>query len=409
MDQAYYASEIGKARGIPTIYFTGQGTDGGHAWFGYLSRAGKWELDCGRYASQNYPKGYALDPQTWQVVNDTTLENLAKSGSTSNPNYQAAQNALAWARMHAGTPLYAQILDDARDLMPELTEPWEAEGDYLDSSSASIDDKKAFYQKWITQFSSYADMKVEGQQRLLTILKAANDPDADSLQQDIVLENRSSGFDLGVQGSLGAIDDKFKAQDFDGAKLEFEKSVRDFKDQGGGTFFYHVIEPYVMECVQYGRIDQAKDGLHFTEERMPMDSQSIVGIDFGKLKDQLDEIENLLPEIDKWLGELDDDNYAQAWNDSSKNFQGFATSDQFAAELEKRRKPLGKLNSRSMSQPPVIGDELTKKSGEVLHANFFQCNYESDFDGGVKAAEQVIFMKDEDGTWRMLQYSIHKS
>ena len=79
-----YASEIGKGRGVPTIYFTGQGTDGGHAWFGYLSRSGKWELDCGRYASQNYPKGYALDPQTWQVVNDTTLQDLAKNGG-SNP------------------------------------------------------------------------------------------------------------------------------------------------------------------------------------------------------------------------------------------------------------------------------------------------------------------------------------
>ena len=31
VDQAYFASIAGKAKGIPTIYFAGQGTDGGHA------------------------------------------------------------------------------------------------------------------------------------------------------------------------------------------------------------------------------------------------------------------------------------------------------------------------------------------------------------------------------------------
>ena len=73
VDQAYYATILGKGRGIPTLYFHGQGASGGHAWFGYLSHGGKWELDCGRYESQNYPKGYAVDPQTWQRIDDTIL------------------------------------------------------------------------------------------------------------------------------------------------------------------------------------------------------------------------------------------------------------------------------------------------------------------------------------------------
>ncbi len=66
IDQAYYAEILGKGRGIPTIRFTGYGMDGAHAWFGYLSNSGKWELDCGRYEEQDFPKGFAVDPQTWQ-------------------------------------------------------------------------------------------------------------------------------------------------------------------------------------------------------------------------------------------------------------------------------------------------------------------------------------------------------
>jgi hypothetical protein len=405
VDQAYYSTEIGKGRGIPTIYFTGQGSSGGHAWFGYLTRDGTWKLDCGRYLNQNYPKGYALDPQTWQIVNDATLENLAKTGG-SNPAYQPAENALAWSRLHLGDPTYPIILGDAMTLMPELPRTWQLEGDYLDETHASIADKKAFYQKWITQFSSYADMKVEGQKRLLAALKAANDPDAESLQQDIVLQNRSSGFDLGVQGSLGAIEDKFKAQDWDGAQVAFETSVRDFKDQGGGTFFQNVVRPYVMMCLQYDRPQQADDGLHFTEERMPMDSESILAQEFSQLKDQVKIASSALTDVDKWLGELDDGDYAQAWNDASKTLQGSRTSDQFVDDMNKVRKPLGKCASRAMSSAPQMGTGMTRGDGQKLEGDFIQASYTGTFDNNQTAHERVIFMKDDDGTWRALSYGI---
>jgi hypothetical protein len=404
VDQAYYAATVGKGRGIPTIFFTGQGAAGGHAWFGYLSRSGKWELDCGRYASQNYPKGYAVDPQTWKPVNDAALENFAKGSA--DPNYQPAENALAWAHLQAGTPLEKQALEDARTIMPQLPETWQEEGDALDKSNASIDDKKAFYQSWITQFDSYADMKVEGQQRLLAALKAANDPEADGVQQDIVLQNRSTGFDLGVQGSFSAIEDKFKAQDWDGAKLAFETAVRDFKDQGGGTFYDDVIEPYVMTCVQYGQIDQADDGLHFTEERMEIDPTSILGQEFAHLKDELKQLKDVMPAMDKWLGEIDDGDYAQAWDDGSKAFQAEGTSDQFVAHLDATRKPYGKSSSRVMAGPPRTGRRMTSSNGQSLQGEFLEATYTTTFEDNRAANEAVVFMKDDDGTWRPLSYQI---
>ena len=36
VDQAYFATQAGKARGVPTLLFGGAGLDGRHAWFGYL-------------------------------------------------------------------------------------------------------------------------------------------------------------------------------------------------------------------------------------------------------------------------------------------------------------------------------------------------------------------------------------
>ncbi len=57
IDQAYFASEVGKAHGVPTLMFMGAGQDGRHAWFGFLDSGHKWRLDVGRYAEQRLVTG----------------------------------------------------------------------------------------------------------------------------------------------------------------------------------------------------------------------------------------------------------------------------------------------------------------------------------------------------------------
>ena len=81
----------------------------------------------------------------------------------------------------------------------------------------------------------YPDLKVEGQKQLYLALKAANDPDADGLLKDIVLQNRSEGFDLGIGAGADAMNEKLKAQDWDGARLVYERTIRDFGQEGGLT------------------------------------------------------------------------------------------------------------------------------------------------------------------------------
>ena len=133
IDQAYYAEMIGKGRGIPTIRFVGFGLDGAHAWFGYLSNSGKWELDCGRYEEQDFPKGFAVDPQTWKPIDDATLQNLFKNGAK-NPNYQPAMTALAWAYLHTNDASYPHILDDAMSIMPEWSGTWRLKAELVEKS-----------------------------------------------------------------------------------------------------------------------------------------------------------------------------------------------------------------------------------------------------------------------------------
>ena len=77
VDQAYFATQAGKARGVPPLLFRGVGNDGRHAWFGYLDGEQKWQLDAGRYGEQRFVTGFARDPQTWGVISDHELKFLA--------------------------------------------------------------------------------------------------------------------------------------------------------------------------------------------------------------------------------------------------------------------------------------------------------------------------------------------
>lgn len=78
VDQAYFSSEVGKAKGVPTLLFTGAGRDAWHAWFGYLDGSHHWQLDAGRYVNQQFVTGYAVDPQTWGPISDHELKFLSE-------------------------------------------------------------------------------------------------------------------------------------------------------------------------------------------------------------------------------------------------------------------------------------------------------------------------------------------
>ena len=286
VDQAYHAAMLGKGRGIPTIVFSGYGMDGAHAWFGYLSNSGKWELDCGRYETQDFPKGFAVDPQTWRPIDDATLQNFFKNNGMKNPNYQAAMTALTWAQMHKGDAGYAHILDDAHDIMPEWSGTWRLQADLVEKSG-DLDRVKKFYQDWISQFGNYPDMKVEGQKRLYLALKKANDPDADGLLKDIIIQNRSEGFDLGIEASADAIREKLKAANWDDARLVYERAIRDFGQDGGLTLFNKIVVPYVRACLRNGKVDLADRAISFTQDRMTIDPTSQVGDYFSKLKNEV--------------------------------------------------------------------------------------------------------------------------
>ncbi len=80
-DQAYFASTVGKAIGVPTAIAGGRASVMGHAWVGFIQSTGKraaWNFNIGRYSSYQGVRGAVMDPQTRRQVPDSYVSLLAR-------------------------------------------------------------------------------------------------------------------------------------------------------------------------------------------------------------------------------------------------------------------------------------------------------------------------------------------
>lgn len=80
-DQAYFASTVGKACGVPSVYVTGMDTSVGHAWLGTLKNAGSravWDFDTGRWPEYKNVRGNVDEPQYRTDIADGFLTILTE-------------------------------------------------------------------------------------------------------------------------------------------------------------------------------------------------------------------------------------------------------------------------------------------------------------------------------------------
>lgn len=127
VDQAYFTIMSARAHGIPAMYFTGQGRDGGHAWAGIFLDENDWDTEIGKYEQSNYAVGYAQDPQTDQAISNHELElscNRKFYRSTyldAKPYVQAIENLMLLKE----TALAAKYAILVKAKAPLYTKPWE--------------------------------------------------------------------------------------------------------------------------------------------------------------------------------------------------------------------------------------------------------------------------------------------
>lgn len=287
VDQAYFAAMAGKAKGLPTLFFTGQGDSGGHAWFGYLESPGRWETDCGRYAQENYPVGQATDPQSWKPISDTELVFLAKNRERS-PAFQQARLWTDYAECLGGTESDRWI-DAAMVVQPEYLPAWNLRARLLTEKGVEAARQKEFWEAFVKRFAPYAELKVSGQEKLLELAKARGDSkEVTNLERQILVQNRVQRFDLGIGAAAGQVMDKMQEGNWEGAQTSFRQALREYKGQAGGHLFYGLVSPFVEQALAEGQFQVAKNALAEARRVLKPSADTLVGRSFVSLESKLE-------------------------------------------------------------------------------------------------------------------------
>jgi hypothetical protein len=287
VDQAYYAMIAGKAHGLPTLFFTGQGKDGGHAWFGYLRRDDKWELDIGRYSQQNYAVGQALDPQTWLPISDHQLQLLA-ARFRDKPEFNASMNDLAVASIFEknGDPGRADAAyASAVQTCPQNPDAWQQHGEFLARINAPLEDRKKFHEDAIRRLGSSPDLKVRHQTAIANLHREAGDQSsANKVEQSIVTQNRRNRTDLSVGVAAQKVNAAIAAGNLDEAASEFHRQLYSIGKSGGGDFVKQVGVPFLEALMKNGKNTRARRTIDTMRQQLTPEPGSLLDMALRELE-----------------------------------------------------------------------------------------------------------------------------
>jgi tetratricopeptide (TPR) repeat protein len=290
VDQAYFAMLAGKAKGLPTLFFTGQGADGGHAWFGYMKGDDRWDMDCGRYENQNYAVGEALDPQSWLPITDHELKSLAQSFRRT-PQYAASAADLVLSRLleRTGSPERALLaLDSAIGVSPANDLAWNAKSRFLARTNAPAAAQLAHHEAALKQFASNTDLKVRHQQALARISRAMGaNADAEAYESQIISENRRRRTDLSVNAAAQKLTGLVDAKQLDAAMREYRSLVSRLAKTSGGNFFYEIVAPFSRALLDSGDASAAERAVDMARAALRPDDGSILDIDLSSLEAEI--------------------------------------------------------------------------------------------------------------------------
>ena len=248
VDQAYFASMAGKAKGIPTIMFRGAGLDGRHAWFGYLDGQGKWQNDCGRYAEQKFVVGLACDPQTWSNINDYELLFLTDRFRAL-PTYRVSVLHAQFAAEYLQDGNYGQAIKAAKEAVNRERRNLPAWNIYLQAqaSSAPGDARalEAVLRQAMLAFQNYPDLEVAFTKQLVASLRARGEASVAAIEeQRIARKYQADRTDLSIQQAADIME-RSMHQDPVQAQLRAYQQVLESYGRGAGIdFFDKVVQPF---------------------------------------------------------------------------------------------------------------------------------------------------------------------
>jgi hypothetical protein len=289
-DQAYFATQAGKARGVPTLLIYGAGNDGRHAWFGFLDGNQTWQLDAGRYAEQRFVTGYARDPQTWAEFSDHELKFLSERFREL-PSFRQSRVHAAFAEefLQAKNPKAAAVAArKAVNYERRNQAGWER---LIAAARAEGRDARTIenlLREAALAFQKYPDLEAHYVNRTADSLRARGQvSEADAEIRRIALKNRGDRVDLAVQQARDTLLRAIKTQPLP-QQISSYNSVIDLYGAGAGVaFFDEIVVTFVQHLMQLKQPAEATRALERARRVLRIEPNSQLEREFTRLAEMV--------------------------------------------------------------------------------------------------------------------------
>lgn len=268
VDQAYFATQAGKARGVPTLLFAGAGRDGRHAWFGFLGTGGRWVMDAGRYAEQNYVTGVTHDPQTWMEISDHELKFLSEGFRRERNAREARTHAMfarwlreagrareAEAAARAAARLERRTLDAWDELLALRPEAGEARETVAREAAAGLTPYPELQAKYVDV--AVASLRARGETA-----------EADRLGRELARRFAGKRGDLSTKEIAGQLARAMAAEPVEEQVRLYRSLLKQFGRGAGAGMWDEVVRPFVGALAVGGKIKEARAALALARETL---------------------------------------------------------------------------------------------------------------------------------------------
>jgi hypothetical protein len=261
VDQAYFASTAGKAKGIPTIMFRGAGLDGRHAWFGFLDANQRWQLDCGRYEEQKFVTGLAFDPQTWGNINDHELLFITERFRAL-PTYKLSVLHAEFAGDYLREGRLDLALKAARESVNRdrrNLDGWEILlAAQKAGAPADLRAQEAILREAVLAFQKYPDLEIRFSRALIEILRQRGETSLAAFEEQRLAKKYQAGRQDLSLGQMAAVMQRSMKTDDLATQIKVFNRTLDTSGRGAGIDFYdNLVVPFVVHLASQGQMPAA--------------------------------------------------------------------------------------------------------------------------------------------------------
>lgn len=287
VDQAYYATQAGKARGVPTLLFCGAGQDGRHAWFGFLDAGRRWQLDAGRYEEQKYVTGVAIDPQTWGEISDHELVFLSE-GFRRQPGYRASRVHSRFARwLHEdGNPIPAAAA--ARAALGVERRNLEAWDVLLAAAPKSGVQREGILREAAGGLQAYPDLQAGYLREVAASLRARGEIAAAELEERAYARRfKDKRGDLSLRQIAEQMARARSTWPVEQQLRLYRGLLRQFGRGAGVGFYDEVTRPLVADLAKAGRFKEAREAAALAGQTLGAGPGTQLGDELRRLTQEL--------------------------------------------------------------------------------------------------------------------------